>query len=239
MATGDAILFTHYEYDPESGGFALPGAGDGETASLSELSEGRLRISGNAIIDNGTKRIVGNISRTRGASLDVGTDGTILLNNAVSRNQLRNAMGTNAIPRAIVTGDLSMFGSAFATDVNRTITLAPQGQVIYVDKAKLPGKGAYSRVNMAVFGEGGAPLKNSLGELITAEQMLIRGVAGWLSRNAPAAIDRLKLQGVTLPDGTTSVSGSDIVRAIAANIDVQPIVTHIIAEGNLSARGAA
>lgn len=231
MASQDAVQFTHYEYDVELGGFLRPGDPSEFAQSLSDLTSGRLRQAGTGIIDTGTGRFVGSISRQGGASIDVGTDGTVLLNNAVSRARLREVMGTSAIPRAIITGDLSVLGSGLSADINRTITLSPQGQVIYVDRAKLPGKGAYSRVNTQVFGEGGPPLKNSLGELITADEMLTRGVAGWLSRNAPGAVDRLKLTGVQLPDGTTSVSGSDIVRAIAANISVTPVVTYVLREG--------
>lgn len=239
MAGPDAVLFTHYQYDPEVGGFIEPDQSSEFAYSLHELSGGRLVQQGSAIIDVDTHRIIGNVATKSGASIDVGTDGTILLNNNVSKSGLRAAMGTNAIPRAIIEGDLTALGGAFPENVNRTVTLAPQGQVIYVDETKLPGKGAYNRVNMAVFGEGGPPLSNSLGTLITPEQMLIRGVAGWLSRNAPGAIDRLKLQGVQMPDGTTSISGSDIVRAIAANITVQPVVTRVLSEGNQVARGAA
>lgn len=239
MAAGDTVLFTHYEYAPDVGGFVEPGLPSDQAVSLFDLSGGRLALAGGAIRDTSTNRFIGSISRQAGASLDVGTDGTILLNNNVAKARLRDAMGTSAIPRAIVTGDLTVFGSAFPADISRTITLAPQGQVIYVDESKLPGRAAYSRVNMDVFGDAGPPLKNSLGTLITADQMLIRGVAGWLSRNASSAIDRLKLQGVEMPDGTTSVSGSDIVRAIAANVQVTPVVTYVLAEGNLAVQGAA
>lgn len=232
MASQDAVIFTHYEYSSDLGGFLQPGEPDQYVRSLAGITGGAYVQRGRGIIDTATNRFVGSIATSSGASIDVGTDGTILLNNRVSKSTLRDAMGTNAIPRAIVTGDLAAFGSAFPADINRTITLAPAGQVIYVDRSKLPGKGAYSRVNMAVFGEAGPPLKNSLGELITADEMLTRGVAGWLGRNAPGAIDRLRLQGVQMPDGTTSVSGSDIVRAIAANISVTPVVTRIIREGS-------
>lgn len=231
MAGPDAVQFTHFEYDPEAGGFLEPGQPSEFAASLHEITLGQYAQAGSAVIDTETGRIVSNISRRGGTSLDIGTDGTILLNNVVTKAQLRNVMGTSAIPRALVTGDLGVLGAGLPTDVNRTITLAPQGQVIYVDRSKLPGKGAYSRVNTEVFGDGGPPLKNSLGELITADEMLVRGVAGWLSRNAPGVVDRLKLQGVKMPDGTTSVSGSDIVRAIAANISVTPVVTRVLREG--------
>lgn len=231
MAGPDVVQFTHFDYVPELGGFLEQGQPSEYVRSLAGVTNGAFVQRGGAIIDTGTNRIVGNLSRAAGGSVDVGTDGMILLNNRVTKAQLRNVMGTSAIPRAIVAGDLSPLTGDPGLDVNRTITLAPQGQVIYVDQSKLPGKAAYSRVNTQVFGEGGPPLKNSLGSLITADEMLVRGVAGWLSRNAPAAVERLKLQGVQMPDGTTSVSGSDIVRAIAANITVTPLVTYVLREG--------
>lgn len=233
MAAGDEVIFTHYQYQPEGGGFLEPGLPSEFTRSLEELTGGRLRLAGRAIVDTATHRFVGSISTAQGSSLEIGTDGTILLNNAVQAARLREVMGTNAIPRAIVEGDLSVFGSAFPVDINRTITLAPQGAVLYVNDAIPSGKGRYTRVDSAVYGDAGPPLSNSLGRLATSRDLLTRGVAGWLSRNAPQAVDRLRLQGVTMPDGTTSTNGSDIVRAIAANISVTPLVTYMLREGSL------
>lgn len=232
MAVGDEVIFTHYAYQPESGGFLEPGLPSEFTRSMEELTNGLYRLAGRAIVDTQTHKFVGSVSTREGSSIEVGTDGTILVNNVVDVSRLREVMGSRALPRAIVQGDLSVFGSAFPVDINRTITLAPQGAVLYVNDSVASGKGRYTRVDSAVYGEQGPPLTNSLGRLATSRDLLVRGVAGWLSRNAPGAIDRLKLQGVTLPDGKTSTNGSDIVRAIAANISVTPIVTNILREAD-------
>lgn len=226
------MIFTHYEYQSESGGFLEPGLPPEFTRSLEDLSGGRFRLAGSGILDTTTHRFVGSISTREGSSIELGTDGTVLLNNVVQVSRLREVMGTNAIPRAIVQGDLSPFGAAFPSDINRTITLAPQAAVIYVNDSVASGKGRYTRVDSAVYGEAGPPLTNSLGRLATSRDLLVRGVAGWLSRNAPEAVDRLKLQGVTMPDGKTSTNGSDIVRAIAANISVTPVITHMLQSGS-------
>lgn len=230
MAVGEEELFTHLEYDAATGGFVLPGQPSGPPRNLMEMTGGRLDVSGGNLVDGVTRRILGRVSTTRGSSLELGSAGTVLLNNVVDKRRLAGVMGSDAIPRARITGDLSVFGEGFPEDVSRTITLAPRGNVIYVDESRLPGKGAYSRVRSAIFGEGGPPLTNDLGRLATSDDLLIRGVAGWLSRNAPSALERLKLGGFELPDGTVTMSGSDIVRAIAANIAVTPMVTYIIQE---------
>lgn len=231
MAPASEELFTHFQFHAPSGGFIEPGQSGEFVRSLHEITNGRLDMAGANIVDPATRRFIGRIANVSGASLDVGTAGTVLLNNNVPKSRLADAMGGDAIPRALIQGNLGVFGEAFPEDVNRTITLAPRGQVIYVDSTKLPGRSAYSRVRSAVFGEQGAPKSNQLGTLATSEELLVRGVAGWLSRNAPAAIERLKLDGFELPDGTVTVSGSDIVRAIAANISVQPVVTYVLIEG--------
>lgn len=230
MASNEEELFTHLEYVPAVGGFIEPGLPSERARNLMELTNGRLDVQGGNLVHGETRRILGRIATSRGASLEVGTSGTILLNNVVAKRRLALAMGGDAIPRARIEGDLSVFGDAFPTEVNRMITLAPRGNVIYVDDGKLPGKGAYSRVRAAIFGDTGPPMRNDLGRIANSEDLLIRGVAGWLSRNAPAAIERLKLGGFTLPDGTVTVSGSDIVRAIAANITVTPLVTYVLQE---------
>lgn len=231
MATNEEELFTHLEYDATVGGFIEPGLSSESARNLMELTGGRLDVAGGNLVDGASRRILGRIATTRGSSIEVGTRGTVLLNNSVPRSRLFQAMGSEAIPRAQITGDLTVFGDAFPTDVTRTITLAPRGSVIYVDDGKLPGKGAYSSVRSAIFGDVGPPARNNLGRIATSQDLLIRGVAGWLSRNAPKAIERLKLGGFELPDGTVTVSGSDIVRAIAANIAVTPMITYVIQEG--------
>lgn len=230
MASNEEELFTHLEYQPSLGGFIEPGLPSEFARDLRELTGGRLDVQGGNLVHGQTRRILGRIATTRGASIEIGTSGTVLLNNTVPKSRLAQAMGGEAIPRARIEGDLSVFGDAFPEEVNRMITLAPRASVIYVDDGRLPGKGAYSRVRTAIFGDAGPPAKNDLGRLATSEDLLIRGVAGWLSRNAPAAIERLKLGGFELPDGRITVSGSDIVRAIAANISVTPLVTYVIQE---------
>jgi len=137
-------------------------------------------------------------------------------------------MGTRAIPRLYVRGDLTALGETEGEPINRVITLAPRGELIYVNDRIPAGKARYSRLNAGIFGEGPIAEVNELGRLATSEELIRRGVAGWLARNAGAAVERLKLTGMTLPDGTTTVNGSDIVNAIAANISVTPIVTYVL-----------
>lgn len=228
MAQYEQELFDTFEYRAELGGFLLQGAPVGEVQSLRELTEGRFHMAGNAIVDSQRNRIIGNLSASRGATISRGTQGTIFLNNAVQESRLAESMGSRAIPRAMVSGDLSLLGVAAGETVNRMITLTPLGHLIYVNDAIPSGRARYTAIDAGVFGEVSPPLKNEFGRLATSEDLLKRGVAGWLSRNAPAAIDRLKQSGVTLDDGTVSTNGSDIVRAIAANITVTPILSYLL-----------
>lgn len=209
----------------------LRGAPDEQVQTLQELTNGGFRMAGNAIVNAESNRIVGNISRSGGAIISRGTRGTVFLNNIVDRNVLSQASRRGATARAIVQGDLSLLGVQASEDVNRMITLAPHGSVLYVNESIPSGKGRYTAIDAGVFGEIGPPMTNEFGRLATPNDLLTRGVAGWLSRNAPAALDRLKQSGVTLPDGTTTVNGSDIVRAIAANISVTPILTYLLKSG--------
>lgn len=137
-------------------------------------------------------------------------------------------MGTRAIPRLYVQGDLTSLGETEGKPMNRVITLAPRGELIYVNDAIPSGKSRYTRLSAGIFGEGPIAQVNEFGRLATSEELIRRGVAGWLARNAIGAVERLKLTGITLPDGTTTVSGSEIVKAIAANISVTPIVTYVL-----------
>lgn len=156
--------------------------------------------------------------------------GTIMLHNVVSKDRLQASMGTKAIPSAQIVGNLAALGIGEGVDINRFITLAPRGSVLYVNDSIPSGKARYTRVDTAVYGDMSPPLVNDLGRLATSDQLLARGVAGWIARNAAAALDRLKLSGYTLSDGKTTTSGSEIVRAIAANITVTPLVTYLLTE---------
>jgi hypothetical protein len=230
MPDVQAESFDVYDYIPELGGFRLQSAPSSGIRSLRDISNGRFSTGGRAIIDNSTRKFVGNLSGKNATHLSVGTEGTIMLHNAVSPSDLRRTMGTSGIPSALVTGDLSSLGTPETQPQNRFITLAPRNTLLYVDDTKPPGKGRYTRIDAGVFGTISPPLSNEFGRLATPEQLMVRGVAGWLSRNAPAALDRLKLGGYTLPDGTTTTVGSEIVKAIAANIAVTPLVTYILGE---------
>lgn len=224
-----AESFDIHDYVPDQNGFRLQGAPSADVRSLSDITGERFDLRGSAIIDRSTRRIVGNLSSSYQTHVSIGTLGTIMLHNVVTRARIQQAMGTRAIPSALITGDLSVIGMQGAADVNRFITLAPRNALIYVDTSKPAGKSRYTRIDAGVFGDISPPLVNEFGRLATSEELIVRGVAGWMSRNAAAALDRFKLSGYTLQDGRVTTAGSDIVRAIAANISVTPLVTYMLA----------
>lgn len=228
MSNGEQELFDRFEYRPELGGFLLAGSPSDQVQTLESLSGGDFRLSGGSIIDTSRNRIIGNLSASRGAIVLRGTQGTTLLSNIVDKSRLQSAMGSHAMPAALIEGDLSLLGIGADQEVNRYVTLAPRNSVIYVDDAIPSGKARYHRLDVGIFGDAPVPLTSSLGRLATADDLLVRGVAGWLSRVAPAIVNRTKLTGVTLPDGKTTTNGSEIVRAIAANISITPLVTYVL-----------
>lgn len=228
MAIEDVEVFTTWHYQPESESFNLPGAPVEYGRTLLDLTQGRFSASGGTIRDASTGRFAGRIATTLGSFLERGSQGTILLSNIRPRADLQEAMGTHAIPRLYIQGDLAPFGDTQTTPVNRIVTLAPRGSVIYVNDAIASGKSRYTRLDAGIFGEPGPPQANEFGHLASPEELIRRGVAGWLARNAVGAVERFKLTGYPLPDGTTTVNGSEIVRAIAANVSVTPIVTYVL-----------
>ena len=231
MALEDVEFFTTWHYQAETEAFLLPGSLPHQHKSLLDITLGRFDVTEGRIRDASTGRFVARLATTLGSFLEIGSQGTILLSNIRPRTGIADAMGTRAIPRLYVQGDLGVLGETTDNPINRVITLAPRGEVIYVNDAIPSGKTRYSRLNAGVFGDQPPPLTNELGRLALPEDLIRRGVAGWLARNATSAIERLKLSGLTLPDGTTTVSGSEIVKAIAANISVTPIVTYVLSGG--------
>lgn len=230
MGIDDVETFATWTYDPSNDTFRIAGASPESALGLFELSSGRATTSGGRVIDRQSGRIIGNIATTTQAFLEVGSKGTIFLSNVRPPRYLVEAMGSDRLPRAIIQGDLTLLGDTSDSPINRTITLAPRNAFIYVNDAVPRGKGRYTRVDAGIFGGAPPPRTNEFGHLATSEDLIKRGVAGWVARNAEAAMEKLKLEGVELEDGSISTSGSDIINALAAAISVTPIVTYILQE---------
>lgn len=118
-------------------------------------------------------------------------------------------------------------------DVNLITSLAPANALIYVDDSKPANRRQFTTLSAGLFGAQGAPASNEFGRLARSEDLIRRGVAGWLIRNATAALEAAKLSGVTLSDGTTSTNVSDIVASMWAEVQVSPIVTWVLGEAAL------
>lgn len=223
-----AEFFTHYDYAPEVQGWLLSGQSITGAQSLESITEGRFFQRGPNIYRSGTSEYVGRVAFVRGATVEVGTGGTVLLNNAVPRSRVDDPLAPNRQPRLVVTGDISHLGDTVERALNRTISLAPRGELIYVDDNIASGKQRYSK-QIAPFPGEPVPQRLVTGwRLATSEELIIRGVAGYLARNASAAMNAFKLGGFTKADGTTTTNGSEIVQAIAATLDVQPLITYIL-----------
>lgn len=230
MAPSDVESFTNWQYQPETDSFLIPGGSPETRSNLFELSGGTLRVVGGRVLDIETGRIRTTLSATRTTTLSIGNRGTIFVNRSASTRELVDAMGSERLPRVIIQGDLTNFGETVDAPINRMITLAPRGSLIYVNDAIPSGKARYTRIDAGVFGDAPPPKANEFGRLATAEDLVRRGIAGWLARNAASAVERLKIDGYVLPDGTTTISGSEIVAAIAATLTVTPIITYILQE---------
>lgn len=141
-------------------------------------------------------------------------------------------MASNRQPRLVITGDISHLGDSQEQQLNRIISLAPRGELVYVKDEIASGKERYVKQLTPAIGEQ-VPTRLATGwRLATSEELIVRGVAGYLARNAFAALEKFKMEGYALADGTVTTDGSAIVKAIAADISVQPVITYVLDEGN-------
>jgi len=132
----------------------------------------------------------------------------------------------------VITGDITALGDTAENPINRTISLAPRGDLVYVNDAIGSGRARYQKVIAPAAGIR-APQRLSNGmRLATAEEMVIRGMAGYLARNAAAAVERAKIAGVDRGDGVLTTDGSEIVRILAANLQYETVITTVLGEGN-------
>ena len=231
MAPQDVEQFTRWEYDPASQAFILPGAPESSAVGIDVLTEGHIYQRGSNLHNANTGRFVGRLSTVHPASLEVGNRGTVLLNNRVPLRTILDPRAAVALPRLEITGGLEALGGEISAEVSRTVSLSGRSEVVYVNDQIASGKAKYSRFPKAIFGDQGPPLTNEFGRLAQPEDLVKRSIAGWLARNASTLLERAKVGGFTLPDGTVTTQGSEIVKALAASITVAPIITYVLREG--------
>jgi hypothetical protein len=226
----EAETFFSYDYVPEELGWRPRGDAEGPTQSLAEITEGRLFQRGANIYRTGDSAYMGRVAYSRGATLETGTRGSFFLNNYTTRARVDDPMAWDRQPRAILTGDIRHLGDAQDNPINRTISLAPRGELVYVRDDIPAGRQRYVKVLAPAPGEP-VPARLAAGwRLATSEELIIRGLAGYLARNATAVVERMKLEGLELEDGTRTTSGSEIVKALAASLHVQPVITYALHE---------
>lgn len=225
-----AEYFSRYVYAPETQSWVLPGASLESGRSLEDITAGRVFQRGPNLYRAADSAYVGRVAYVRGSILEVGTQGSILLNNNVPRSRIDDPMSADRQPRAVVTGDITGLGDTPTSPLNRIISLAPRGELVYVKDELASGRERYSKQIAPVRGEPVAQRLVTGWRLATSEELLIRGVAGYLARNASVALERWKIGGYTKADGTTTTNGSEIVRDLAANLSVQPVITYVLGE---------
>lgn len=223
-----AEQFTHYLYVPGLRAWKIQGLPDETAASISDITEGRIFQRGDNLYRTHLSEYVGRVAPVSGSILEVGSQGSLLLSNGVPRSRVDDPLAADRLPRLSITGDLSALGDSASNPINRIISLAPVGEIVYVKDDVPSGKERYSKQLTPAPGEP-VPQRLVTGwRLATSEELILRGVAGFLARNASAALERWKLEGYTLADGTVTTDGSEIVKAVAASITVQPLITYIL-----------
>lgn len=197
---------------------------------MQTISEGRFLQRGNNILDSQTGRIRGRISTVRGAFLEVGNRGTLLVNNYRSLRDALDVRISKSLPRAEIQGTIALPDGTILEPTQRIMSLTGRDKVVYINDQATTSRQRYATFSRGIFGEAGPPLQNEFGRLARPEELLQRSLAGWLTRNAQSFLDRAKLTGITLPDGTTTTNGSEIVHAIALNLTVNALITYILSE---------
>jgi len=219
-----------FDYVPAELGWRLRDDIGGPTMSLESITEGRIFQRGPNLYRTGDSAYMGRVAYSSGATLEVGSRGSAFLNNYTTRARVDDPMAWDRQPRAILIGDITHLGDSAANPINRTISLAPRGELVYVREEIAAGRQRYVKVLAPAPGEP-VPQRLAAGwRLATAEELLIRGVAGYLARNATAVVERAKLAGLTREDGTTTTNGSEIVHILAATLKVQPVITYALHE---------
>lgn len=223
-----AEQFTHYQYVPSLRAWKVSGLPDESAASIEQVTQGVIFQRGDNLYRTYLSEYVGRVAPVSGSILEVGSQGSLLLSNSVPRSRVDDPMAADRLPRLSITGDITALGDSPTSPINRIISLAPIGELVYVKDDVPSGKERYVKQLTPSPGEP-VPQRLATGwRLATSEELILRGVAGFLARNASAALERWKLEGYTLPDGTVTTDGSEIVKAVAASITVQPLVTYIL-----------
>lgn len=228
----EAEQFDTYIWIPEEQAWRPVNAPSATPESLEDVTAGAFFQRGANVYRSVDSAYVGRIAHVSGSTIERGSQGTVLLNNRVPRHRIDDPMGADRQPRMVIKGDLTALGDTTENPINRVISLAPRGDLVYVNDAIGAGKARYQRVIAPAAGIA-APLRLSNGmRLATAEELIIRGLAGYLARNATAAIERAKLEGIDRGDGTKTIDGSEIVRILAANLEYETVVSYVLGDSN-------
>lgn len=224
--------FSRYTYDPDSGGWAWEGAESPVPVGIEEVTGGAIFQRGPNLYESGTSRYIGRVAFARGSVLEVGSYGSVLLTNAREQYQVGRDAGPERQYRAVVQGDFGAIGLPGTELVNRTISLTPFGAGIYARGDVPPSKERYVRLQLAERDTVNAPASVGEYQLVHSRELVQRGLVGWVSRNLSAQIDRAVTEARAGEGAFAGMTGSEIVKMIAANITVTPAITYVLRRGS-------
>lgn len=214
-----------FEYDPQQDGWIDPAAPELPARSLAEITDNRFTTRGTQVFyqqlagdQYEIRQYVGQVGYAAGSSIVVARDGGVYLTNLKPRYELDQESGNSMWFQGVVTGDVELPDGTRIPIANERVTLAPEGELVYV---RTVGAGAgqdFARPGDARLSAGGW-------RPATPSELLDRGRIGYLVKNFA---DQLRAFGNSADGQAEGLSGRDlygVARWVAARIDIRGALT--------------
>lgn len=206
--------------------------------SLADLTEGQFFQRGPNLYATENSSYVGRVAYVRGASLQLGSQGTVFLNNNIASADVNQSAGRSVIQRADIEVVIPGTGETPARTISGMTSLTSFGSGLYTGQggparpSELePIEGAPGAVGAAEPRRFDLPLGFGLMRRATPTEVINRSVTGWLARNAfeDIAIRVAGVAGKNYVDRQNQLA--DLIDSLGITVTVTPVTTTRLAGG--------
>lgn len=206
--------------------------------SLEQITEGQFFQRGPNVYASADSAYVGRVAYVRGASLQLGSEGTVFLNNNIARADVNSAAGRAMIQRAEISVTIPGTGEEPATRRSGITSLTSFGSGLYTavggparPNELEPIEGAPGAVGAQEPRRFDLPLGFGLFRRATAGEVINRSVTGWLARNAfdEIATRVAGVAGKNYVDRQNQLT--DLIDSLGITVEVTPVQTIRLAGG--------
>lgn len=230
--------FSTWDFDPATGAWHSRDNPEGFVQSLESLTEGQFFQRGPNIYHSGDSAYAGRVAYVRGSSLQLGSEGTVFLNNRIAQGEVNQVAGRDVIQRADITVTIPGTGELPPVELRGMTSLTAFGSGFYTRLGGPAGpqdlepiEGAPGRVGANEPNRFDLPLGFGLMRRATPGEVIQRSTTGWLARNAFEEI-ATRVAGVAGQRYLERQAGlTEVMDSLGITVVVNPVTTTRLSGG--------